>query len=62
MSSTIINVFVILASQILPNIGVNIGNADLTTAVTTIITIISAVWIWVSRVKKGDVKPFGKRK
>lgn len=62
MSQTIISVFILLLSQILPKLGVTIGNDDLTTTVTTILTVGAAIWIWVRRVKAGDVHVLGSRK
>ena len=61
MSHTIISVFVVLASQILPFFGIEVGNEALTTTITTLATIGAAVWIWVRRVQAGDVTVSGKR-
>lgn len=62
MSQTIISVFVILASQILPHLGVQIGSDALTTTITTIASIVAAAYIWFRRHQQGDVGAFGGRK
>ena len=62
MSQTILSVLILLAAQILPHIGVTIGTDQLTTVITTLVTIGAALWIWIRRVQAGDVKLFGGRK
>lgn len=62
MSQTIVSVFILLASQVLPLIGVTIGNDQLTSAVSTIVAIGTGLWIWYRRVKAGDVSVSGARK
>lgn len=62
MSQEIISVFVILLSAILPKIGVTIGNDALTTTLTTILTVASAIVIWVRRHQQGDIKWYGAKK
>lgn len=59
MSQTIIAVFTILAAQVLPHFGIIIGNDTLTAFISTGITIVSGLWIWVRRYQQGDVKLFG---
>lgn len=62
MSQTIVSVFVILLSQILPKVGVEVGSDQLTTTVSTVITIIATLWIWIRRVNKNtDVNAIGKK-
>lgn len=51
-----------IAAQILPHIGVMIGNDELTTAVTTIISVVSAPWIMVRRYKMGGKGVLGGRR
>lgn len=62
MSQTIVAVAINLLSVILPKAGVTVGSEELTTTVTTIIAVVSALYIWVRRVKNGDVNALGKRK
>ena len=69
MSGTIISVIVILASQLLPMIGVEIGSEQLTNVISTITTIISGLVIWYKRTTLqhapgnfGDVTAVGARK
>lgn len=62
MSTTIVSTIIIILSALLPKIGVEIGNDALTTTVTTLLTLGAAIWIWVQRWKRGDIKPMGARK
>lgn len=62
MSKTIISVFVLLLAQILPLIGVEIGSEQLTQVAQTVLTIVSGVVIYFSRLSNGDVTPVGARK
>ena len=61
MSTTIFAVFVQLAVAILPVMGIQVGSAELTNALQTILVIVTGLWIWFKRVQTGDVKWFGKR-
>jgi len=49
MSTQIIAVIVILLGQLLPYIGIEIGTEQLTQSFTTIVTVLSGVWIWYQR-------------
>lgn len=62
MSTTIISVFVLLATQLLPVIGVTIGSEQLTTTIQTLFAIGTGIWIWIQRVKVGDIGVLGGRK
>jgi len=62
MSTTIASVFVLLATQLLPLIGVTVGSEQLTTTIQTLVAIGTGVWIWIQRVKVGDVGVLGGRK
>lgn len=62
MSTTIIAVIVQLLAVLLPKIGIEVGSEALTTTVSTLAVVGSGVWIWVQRVKKGDVTTIGVRK
>ena len=61
MSTTIISSGAIILSQLLPLIGIDIGTEQLQTTIQTIIAIVAGVWIWIQRVKRGDVNAMGKR-
>lgn len=62
MSTTIVSVFVMLASQIFPAIGIDVGSEELTQTISTILTIGAGLWIWYQRVSRGDVTVSGRRK
>lgn len=62
MSQTIISVFVIVASEFLPRIGINIGNEALTTTIQTLAVIGAALWIWFRRHQAGDINIVGVKK
>jgi len=62
MSQTIVSVFVMLAAQLLPKVGVSIGSDDLTNTISTLVTVFAGLWVWFRRVQVGDVKMFGGRK
>lgn len=55
MSTTYISVLVIFLAQLLPKLGITVGTDELTTTVTTIVTLASGVWILIRRYQKGDV-------
>lgn len=59
MSTTIITVAVMLLSQILPLIGIHLGNDALQTTIQTVIEVAGGIWIWYRRVSKGDVNALG---
>ena len=62
MSTTITSVLAQLLVVILPMFGVRVGTDELTAAIQTIVVIGTGLYIWVERVRKGDVKWFGGRK
>ena len=62
MSQTIIMVLVNLAAVVLPRFGLEIGSESLTTTITTLAAIFSAIYIWYRRVQGGDVSVGGFRK
>lgn len=59
MSQTIVSVFVLLAAQLLPKVGVHIGGDQLTDTISTLVSVFAGLWIWFRRVQVGDVKLFG---
>ena len=54
-------VLVNLAAVVLPRLGLTIGNDALTTTITTLVAIGSAIWIYVRRVQVGDISKLGVR-
>lgn len=61
-SQTYASVIVIVLAQLLPKLGVEIGSDQLTTTITTILTIVGALWVLIRRHRAGDVTLFGRRK
>lgn len=62
MSQTYISVVVMLLAQLLPRFGIVIGSDELTTTITTIITLGSGLWVLVRRYQVGDITAAGIRK
>lgn len=62
MSQTISAVIVQLLAIGLPKIGISVGSDSLTTTVSTILVVVSGLWIWWRRYRTGDVSPLGVRK
>ena len=61
MSRTIVSVIIQLLTLGLPMIGVTVGNDQLTGFVQTFIIIATGIYIWIRRVKQGDVTAAGTR-
>ena len=59
MSTTIPAIIINLLAVILPLMGVTVGSDALTTTVQTVIAIGTGLWIWIARVKKGDINILG---
>lgn len=49
------------AAQVLPFFGFTIGSAELTTTVTTLVTLATGLWVLVRRYQAGGVKLLGSR-
>lgn len=62
MSTTIIAVVTNLLVTILPLMGVTVGSDSLTTTIQTVVAVGTGVWIYIERVKRGDVTLVGFRK
>ena len=62
MSTTIIATICSLLAVLLPSIGVNVGTEELTSAIQTIVVVASGIWVWIERVRRGDVNVIGLRK
>lgn len=50
MSPSIASLIILVLSNVLPLIGINLGNADLTTFVQVLVTLIAGVVIWVRHI------------
>lgn len=61
MSQTYVGVIVMLLSVFMPKIGLTIGTDDLTTTITTITTVIGALWAFYGRYRLGGVTFAGLR-
>lgn len=61
MSQTYIGIYVMMASAILPHLGVTIGTDQLTTTVSVLCTIAGAVWAAIGRHRLGGVSILGIR-
>ena len=62
MSQIYASALIALLAQILPHVGVTIGNDELTSFITTGVTIAAALWVMVRRVMHGDIGILGGRK
>lgn len=51
-----------IAAQVLPHLGIVIGSDDLTTTITTILTLGAGVWALWRRYQQGDISFAGVRK
>lgn len=62
MSQTISAVIIQLLAIFLPMLGITVGSVALTSFVQTAVVILAGVWIWIRRVRQGDVNFAGVRK
>jgi uncharacterized membrane protein len=62
MSQIYVSAVVAILAQVLPHLGVIIGNEELTGFITTGVTILAALWVMIRRVKRGDIGVLGGRK
>ena len=61
MSQTFASGFILIAVQVLSWLGVQVGSEELTTTVTTLVTIGSGLWILIRRFQAGGVDKLGRR-
>lgn len=62
MSQTYLAVIIGLLVTILPKLGITVGSDELTTTVTTIVQVASAVWILIRRYQAGGITVAGFRR
>ena len=62
MSTTYVSVLVIFLANFLPKLGIMIGTEELTATITTLVTIVSGLWILYRRYAKGDITIGGVKK
>jgi hypothetical protein len=62
MSQIYVSAVVAILAQVLPHLGVVIGNDELTGFITTGVTIVAALWVLIRRVMQGDISAVGGRK
>lgn len=60
-SQTYIAAAVVILSQVLPLLGINVGSEALTTTLTTILAVVAGVWVMVRRYSNGDITALGRR-
>lgn len=61
MSQTFLSGLVIITVQVLSYFGVQVGGEALTTTITTLLTIGSAIWVLIRRYQNGGINKIGKR-
>ena len=62
ISTTYASATIAILAQVLPMLGIEVGSAELTTTLQTLITIGAGLWIMKERLKRGDLNVFGVRK
>jgi small basic protein len=62
MSQIYVSAVAAILAQVLPHLGVTIGNEELTGFITTGVTICAALWVMIRRVMQGDIGVLGGRK
>lgn len=62
MSPTYITGFVIVLLQVLKWFNIDVGSQELTTTLTTLVTILGGLWIMWRRLGKGDITIVGSKK
>lgn len=62
MSQIYIASIIGILAQVLPMLGIEVGSAELTTTLTTLITVLSGVWVMYRRYGAGDITIVGARK
>lgn len=61
MSQTYIASAVMIVVNVLSLLGVDVGSEQMTTTLTTIITVLSGLWIMWRRFRSGDINALGKK-
>ena len=61
ISQTYVAVAVTLFAPLLPQLGLNIGNDELTTTITTLVAFAGAIWALIRRYQAGGVTVLGTR-
>lgn len=61
MSTTVIAVIVNLLVTVLPLVGITVDSGAVETTIQTLVAVLTGLWIWAERVKRGDVNEFGVR-
>lgn len=61
MSTEIIAVIINIVATILPKMGIQIGSAELTTAVNVVLTLATGIYLWYKRYQRGGVNVAGVR-
>lgn len=61
-STTYIAVIVMILAEVLPKLGITVSSDSLTTTITTLVTLVSGVYLLYHRWVKGDVTILGVKK
>jgi len=59
VSNIYISAFIAVLAQVLPHIGISLPNEELQGFVSTGVTILAALWVMISRFRKGDINAAG---
>jgi uncharacterized membrane protein len=62
MSQTYISAVIVILSQLLPVLGIQVGSDAVTTTVSTLVAVVAGIWIMIRRLQQGDINVVGARK
>ena len=60
-SPTYLSAVIVVLSQILPLVGINVGSEALTTTISTIVAIVAGIVIAFRKYSEGNINAMGKR-
>ena len=59
LSQTYVSAIIVLLAEILPRMGLVIGNDKLTSLIQAVAIIVGGIWIMVRRYRQGDISAVG---
>lgn len=62
MSQIYVSAVVAILAAIFPHLGITIGNEELTTTVSVIVSVTASLWVMIRRHAQGDITVAGVRK